>query len=35
MELLFWSIVDGLVGTGLMDITGSFAERLKITSRGS
>jgi hypothetical protein len=35
MGLLFWSIVGGLVGTGLMDITDSFAERLKITSGGS
>ncbi len=35
MGLLFWSIVGGLVGTGLMDIAGETAERSKITSRGS
>ncbi len=35
MKLLFWAIVGGLAGTALMDIPGSFAERLKITSRGN
>jgi len=35
MEYLLWSIVGGLVGTALMDITGGLAEQLKITSRGS
>ena len=25
MRLFFWSIVGGLVGTGLMDIVGIFA----------
>ncbi len=35
MGLLFWSIVGGLVGTGLMDITDSFPERLKRTRGGS
>ena len=35
MGLLFWFIVGGLVGTGLMDIAGEIAERSKITSRGS
>jgi hypothetical protein len=31
MELFFWSAVGGLVGTGLMDIAGSFARaKLKI-----
>jgi len=31
MRLFFWSIVGGLVGTGLMDIVGIFAtEKLKI-----
>ena len=35
MEFLFWSMVGGLVGTVLMDIAGSLAEQLKITSRGS
>ncbi len=25
MRLFFWSIVGGLVGTGLMDIVGTFA----------
>ena len=31
MRLFFWSIVGGLVGTGLMDIVGKFAtEKLKI-----
>ena len=31
MGLLFWSIVGGLVGTGLMDIVGTFATaKLKI-----
>ncbi len=35
MEFLFWSIVGGLVGTALMDITGGLAEQLKITIRGS
>ncbi len=34
MGLLLWSIVGGLVGTGLMDIADSIAERLKITSVG-
>lgn len=35
MALFFWAIVGGLAGTGLMDIAGSFAERLKITTGGS
>ena len=35
MEFLLWSIIGGLVGTALMDIVGSLAEQLKITSRGS
>ena len=35
MELLCWAIVGGLVGTALMDVTDSFAERLKFTSGGS
>ena len=31
MELLFWSIVGGLVGTGLMDIVDTLATaKLKI-----
>ena len=31
MELLFWAIVGGLVGTGLMDIVGTLATaKLKI-----
>jgi hypothetical protein len=31
MELFFWSVVGGLVGTGLMDIVESFATaKLKI-----
>jgi len=34
MKLLFWAIVGGLLGTALMDIAGSLAERLKITSVG-
>lgn len=34
MELLWWSIVGGLAGTGLMDIADSIAARLKITSVG-
>jgi hypothetical protein len=34
MELLFWSIVGGLVGTGLMDIAEEIAERSTLTSRG-
>lgn len=33
--LFVWSVVGGLVGTGLMDIAGSVTERLGITSRGS
>jgi hypothetical protein len=35
MGLFFWAVVGGLVGTGLMDIVGSFTERLNITTRGS
>lgn len=35
MALFFWAIVGGLIGTGLMDIAGNFAERLKITTGGS
>lgn len=31
MGLLLWSMVGGFVGTALMDITDSFAERLKFT----
>ena len=31
MELFFWSVVGGLVGTGLMDIVGNLATaKLKI-----
>jgi hypothetical protein len=31
MSLFFWSIVGGLIGTGLMDIVGTFAtDKLKI-----
>lgn len=31
MELLLWTIVGGLVGTGLMDIVGTFATaKLKL-----
>jgi hypothetical protein len=31
MGLFFWSVVGGLVGTGLMDIVGSLATaKLKI-----
>ena len=31
MRLFFWSIVGGLIGTGLMDIVAKFAnEKLKI-----
>jgi len=31
MRLFFWSIVGGLVGTGLMDIVGTIAtDKLKI-----
>jgi len=35
MQLFFWAFVGGFLGTGLMDIAGSFAEGLKVTSRGS
>ncbi len=35
MELYFWAFLGGLIGTGLMDVAGSFAERLKIVSGGS
>lgn len=35
MELYFWAIFGGLLGTGLMDLAGSFAERLRIVSGGS
>jgi hypothetical protein len=31
VELFFWSVVGGLVGTGLMDIVGSYVKaKLKI-----
>ncbi len=35
MVLFFSAFVGGLVGTALMDIAGSLAEQLKMTSRGS
>lgn len=35
MVLFVWSAVGGLVGTGLMDIVDSVAERVGITSHGS
>ncbi len=35
MQLYFWAIVGGLLGTGLMDLAGSLAERLRIVSGGS
>ncbi len=35
MELLFWSMVGGLVGTGLLDIADSLMERVHFTTGGS
>jgi len=32
MELLFWSIVGGLVGTVFMDLADKFMDRAKITA---
>ena len=32
MELLFWSIVGGIVGTVLMDIVDQFMERVNFTA---
>jgi hypothetical protein len=34
MKLLFWSLIGGLVGTALMDITGIYSEKVKFTSGG-
>ena len=34
MELFFWALIGGLVGTALMDIIGWMAGRLKITWGG-
>jgi hypothetical protein len=34
LELFFWALIGGLVGTVLMDIIGWMAGRLKITWGG-
>ncbi len=35
MALYLWTVLGGLVGTGLMDIGEKFLERAGITNRGS
>jgi len=35
VELLFWSMVGGIVGTGLMDIADQFMNRVNFTTGGS
>jgi hypothetical protein len=35
VELLFWSMVGGIVGTGLMDIADQFMDRVNFTTGGA
>ncbi len=35
MELLFWSIVGGIVGTAFMDIADQFMNRVNFTTGGA
>ena len=34
MELFFWALLGGLVGTVMMDVVGKIAGKLKITWGG-
>ena len=34
MELLYWALLGGLVGTVMMDVVGWIAKKLKITWGG-